>query len=233
MRMQIKQFAALTGVSVRALHYYDEIGLLKPDYVDANNGYRYYGDDAFSRMQQILFYKELSFSLEEIKRILSSADYDKAAALSGQKRLLLLKKQKLDEIIKAIECAEKGENIMVIGVNELESYKEEAKRRWGNTKEFAESEKKNTAPMYMKEGLDAIMAGFALSLKNGQSPKQAHFLVQELKDFISETQYNCTPQILLCLGEMYVGDERFKNNIDKHGAGTAEYINEAIKEYCK
>ena len=82
MNLQIKEFARLTGVSVRTLQYYDEIGLLPPACVDAYTGYRYYDEKSLLRMQEILFYRELDFSLKNIGEILSSPHYDKQTALS-------------------------------------------------------------------------------------------------------------------------------------------------------
>ena len=77
MKYQIKEFAKLTDVSVRTLHYYDETGLLKPAFVDEQNGYRFYDENSLERMQQILFYRELDFPLKDILKILSSPDYDR------------------------------------------------------------------------------------------------------------------------------------------------------------
>ena len=94
--MQIKEFADFTGVSVRTLHYYDEIGLLKPAFVDKTTGYRFYDEKSFLRMQEILFYRELDFSLKHIEEILSSPNYDKSKALNEQKQLLTLKKERLE-----------------------------------------------------------------------------------------------------------------------------------------
>ncbi len=101
MKMQIKEFAKLTGVSVRTLHYYDEIGLLKPALVDAQNGYRFYDENSLLRMQEILFYRELDFPLKSILEILSSPDYNKQKALAKQRKLLELKKERLERIIDA------------------------------------------------------------------------------------------------------------------------------------
>lgn len=92
MKLHIREFAKLTGVSVRTLHFYDEIGLLKPSSVDEQNGYRFYDEDSLTRMQEVLFYRELDFPLKEIRMILSSPDYDKQNALKKQKHLLTLKK---------------------------------------------------------------------------------------------------------------------------------------------
>ena len=112
MNMQIKEFAKVTGVSVRTLHYYDQIGLLKPARVDQWTGYRYYDRESLIRMQEILFYRELDFSLKSIQDILSSADYDRTRALRDQKKLLTLKKERLERLISAIDGAMEGENIM-------------------------------------------------------------------------------------------------------------------------
>ena len=112
MKMQIKEFADFTGVSVRTLHYYDEIGLLAPAHVDQVTGYRYYDEKSLMRMQEILFYRELDFSLKSIGEILSSPDYDKSRALKEQKHLLTLKKERLERLILAIDRAVEGENIM-------------------------------------------------------------------------------------------------------------------------
>ena len=105
MKMHIREFAKLTGVSVRTLHYYDEIGLLNPSFVDEQNGYRSYDERSLERMQEILFYRELDFSLKSIAEILSSPNYNKRKALIEQKRLLTLKKDRLERLIKALDSA--------------------------------------------------------------------------------------------------------------------------------
>lgn len=111
MKLKIREFAKLTGVSVRTLQFYDEIGLLKLSSVDEQNGYRFYDEYALTRMQEILFYRKLDFPLKEIRMILSSPDYDKQNALKEQKHLLMLKKERLERIISALDIAMKGESI--------------------------------------------------------------------------------------------------------------------------
>ena len=134
LKMQIKEFAEFTGVSVRTLHYYDEIGLLTPAFVDKSTGYRFYDENSFFRMQEILFYRELDFSLKNIGEILASPNYDKNKALNEQKHLLTLKKERLERLISAIDGAVKGENIMKAFDNsEFEKYKAEAREKWGRT----------------------------------------------------------------------------------------------------
>ena len=141
--MQIKEFADFTGVSVRTLHYYDEIGLLRPAFVDRATGYRFYDENSLLRMQEILFYRELDFSLKNIGEILSSPHYNKSKALKEQKHMLTLKKERLERLIAAIDGAMKGEtNMKAFDNSEFETYKAEAKEKWGNTDAYKEHAQK-------------------------------------------------------------------------------------------
>ena len=237
MNMQIKEFAAYTGVSVRTLHYYDEIGLLKPAFVDRITGYRYYDNTSLLRMQEILFYRELDFSLKRIGEILSSPHYDKAKVLQEQKQLLVLKKERLERLIFAIDGASKGENVMnAFDKKEIEGYKQEAKARWGDTSAYAQyTEKvagKNEVDLFA--GMGSILAEFSTCKAQGNVPSSpaAQELVEKLQNYISNNFYTCTKEILSGLGQMYTADERFKTNIDKHGEGTAVFIANAIACYC-
>ncbi len=244
MKMQINEFAKLTGVSVRTLHYYDELGLLKPAFVDEQNGYRFYDDSSLERMQVILFYRELDFELKSILRILSSSDYDKQKALAEQRKLLILKKERLERIIDALDDAEKGKVTMTAFDNSnyetaRKQYEAEAKQRWGETeayKEHAEKTAKYTKDKWQdaNDGLNTVLVKFAECMNNGYTADsdEAQVLVKELQNHITENYYTCTNEILAGLSQMYVCDERFKNNINKHGAGTAEFVSEAIKIYC-
>ena len=243
--MQINEFAKLTGVSVRTLHYYDEIGLLKPAFVDEQNGYRFYDENSLLRMQEILFYRELDFSLKSILEILSSPDYDKQKALAEQRKLLELKKERLVRIIDALDGATKGKVTMAAFDNSdyetaRKQYEVEAKQRWGETdayKEHAEKTAKYTKDEWqaVNEGLMAVFAKFAECKKDGYTAdsNKAQALVIELQGYITENYYTCTKEILAGLGQIYVADERFKNNIDKHSTGTVEFVSQAIEAYCK
>ncbi len=239
MKMHIKEFAKLTGVSVRTLHYYDEIELLKPAYVDEQNGYRFYDEGSLERMQEILFYRELDFELKSILQILSSPGYDKQKALAEQKRLLTLKKIRLERLIAALEQAEKGEITMSAFDNSeyetaRQQYEDEAKRRWGGTDAYREYAQK--APSSdAAAGLMAVFGEFAAVKAAGHTPDSAAVRqrVKDLQDYITAHFYTCTDDILAGLGQMYVADERFKANIDSHGEGTAAFAAEAIRSYCK
>lgn len=247
MKMLINEIAKLADVSVRTLHYYDEIGLLKPSAVDEQNGYRFYDENSLERLQAILFYRELDFPLKDISKLLSSPNYDKNKALTEQKHLLTLKKERLERLISALDSLMKGENTMnfeAFDNSEFEAAREkyaaEAKEKWGNTDAYKEHSAKTSA--YSKEkwaevnsGMEAIMKEFAECKKCGTSPEDAaaQSLVKKWQDFITENHYTCTKEILSGLGEMYSADERFAANIDKYGEGTAQFMTDAIRIYCR
>ena len=241
MKMQIKEFAEASGVSVRTLHYYDEIDLLKPAFVDEWTGYRYYDENSLLRMQEILFYRELDFSLKSISEILSSPDYNKKKAISEQKNLLILKKERLERLISAIEKAEKGEIVMKVFDNsEFDKYKEEVKEKWGNTdafKEYSEKTKNYSKDKQssLTDEMNNLFGEFSACMKNSLKPdsENVQSLVKKLQNHITDNYYHCTPDILASLGQMYVYDERFRENIDKNGDGTAEFVSAAITAYCK
>ena len=240
MKLQIKEFAEFTGVSVRTLHYYDEIGLLKPSYVDEHSGYRFYDEEALLRMQEILFYRELEFSLKSIQAILSSPNYNKAKALQEQKQLLTLKKERLERLICAIDGAAKGENVMNAFSNaEFETYKNAAKEKWGHTDAYKEYEVKtagqsNAQTQVAAEGLMAIFSEFGAIRHLSPADSQAQALVAKLQNYITEHYYTCTKQILFGLGQMYAAGDEMNENIDNAGGeGTGAFAREAITIYCK
>ncbi len=246
MKLSVSEISKLTGVSVRTLHYYDQIGLLKPSFIDTRNGYRFYDESSLERLQVILFYRELDFPLKTISEIITSPRYDKSKALSEQKHLLTLKKQRLERLIDAIDNNLKGEYTMKFNAFDnseyeaaREKYAKEASEKWGDTDAYKESVKKTSS--YSKEkwnqvnsGMDNIMDEFAQCMKNGSSPsdREAQLLVEKWQNFITENYYKCTKEILAGLGQMYIADDRFKANINSHGEGTADFMSKAISVYC-
>lgn len=142
----VSQVARLTGVSIRTLQYYDEIGLLKPSKL-TSAGYRLYDDDALQTLQQILFFKELGFPLREIKQILEKPDFNRISAFKQQKELFLLKRNRLDRLIRLLERLEKGEQCMSFNefdlsdyIDALEDFKcnqsDAVIRHWGSIENF-------------------------------------------------------------------------------------------------
>ncbi len=239
--LTVSEVSRLSGVSVRALHHYDSIGLLPPTTV-TGAGYRLYDEKALARLQTILLLRELEFPLKEIKRIVENPDFDEKAALKQQIELLSLKRSRLDKLIAlAREIYESGVIRMdfeAFDKSTIEAYADEAKKKWGGTpayKEYAERAE-NTTEAEKKTYSDELMqifARFGEIREEGPASDRAKALAAELKDFITSHYYNCTPEILSGLGRMYVGDERFRRNIDAAGGeGTAQFAAEAIKSYC-
>ncbi len=159
---------------------------------------------------------------------------------SRAKHLLTFKKERLERLICAIDDAAKGENVMKAFDNsEFDKYKVEVQEKWGQTpayNEHAEKTKHYSKEKWnsLAEGMNNILAEFAVCMKKGEKPDShcAQNLVKMLQHHITENYYLCTNEILAGLGKMYVADERFKNNIDKHADGTAEFILEAVMVYC-
>ena len=226
--MTVHEVSRLTGVSIRALHHYDRIGLLPPSEV-TEAGYRLYDDAALERLQSILLYKELGFPLKEIRGILESPVFDRNQALDQQITLLQMKKEHLENLID-LACG-----IKMIGVNKLDfavfdtkkidEYARQAKEAWGKTPAYREYKEKSAGRTSEKErrlGLDlmGILAGFGQIKESDPA-------------FITQNYYSCTDEILLGLGNMYAGGGEMTENINAAGgSGTAEYAGRAIEAYC-
>ena len=142
----VKEVTKLTGVSARTLQYYDEIGILKPSR-KTSAGYRLYAEEDMQRLQQVLFYKELGFSLHDISELMSKSDYDKLAAYRSQKEMFLLKRNRIDRLIQLLERLEKGEKCMSFKEFDLSDYivalktfkeqnQEAVKKYWGSLDNF-------------------------------------------------------------------------------------------------
>lgn len=234
----VKEVSRITGVSVRTLHHYDAIGLLKPARV-TESGYRLYDDRALQRLQSILFFRELEFPLQDIKKILDSPNFDPMDALNAQIRLLQLRRDHLEELIShALQIQETGVidmNFKPFDKTELDTFAAEAKAKWGNTEAYKEYEKKSSGKD--AQNGDALMAIFAeIGAVRHLDPAapEVQALVGKIQNHITAHFYNCTKPILAGLGQMYVADERFKANIDQAGGeGTAEFAAKAIEIYCK
>ena len=237
----VNEVSKIAGVSVRTLHHYDAIGLLKPTKV-TEAGYRMYDDTALSRLQSILLFRELQFPLKEIKTILDSPNFDSMEALTQQIELLELQYKRMGELISfAREIKDKGVTTMsfeVFNKGEIEQYKEEAKAKWGDTQAYQDYERKAVTQSDLKSGeianqLMDMFAEIGTFRHLSPSAKEVQGKITSLQKFITDNYYVCTDKILNGLGQMYVDDERFKKNIDKAGGdGTAEFVSQAISVYC-
>lgn len=239
--MTVKEASELTGVSIRTLQYYDKIGLLPPAGYTAA-GYRLYDDTALERLQQILLFRELEFSLKEIRTILSEPDFDKNKALEQQITLLTMKKKHLETLIdfaRGIQTTGgRTMDFSAFDTQKIEEYKKRAKEQWGNTAAYRESEQKAAGRSRDEEQavmhhFMQIFADFGKCRDAAPESAAAQELVKRLQDYITEHFYKCTKEILRGLGQMYAEDGEFKANIDSAGGpGTAAFTAEAIRLYC-
>ncbi|MFF7050454.1 MerR family transcriptional regulator [Streptomyces griseorubiginosus] len=244
MGYSVGQVAGFAGVTVRTLHHYDDIGLLVPG-ERSHAGHRRYNDEDLDRLQQILFYRELGFPLDEVAALLDDPEADPRAHLRRQHELLTARIEKLRKMAAAVEHAMEArtmginltpeERFEVFGDKDPEQYAEEAEQRWGGTEAYAESQRR--AARYTKadwkrmqdevrdwgERYDALMAA-------GDPPvsRAAMDLAEEHRQHICGWFYDCPYEMHLCLAEMYVADERFKAFYDSMRPGLAEHLRDAI-----
>lgn len=242
MKITVSELAKLFDISVRTLHYYDEIGLLSP-FEKTEAGYRIYSDDEISTLQQILFYRELEIPLVKIKEIISSPNYNKEEILRKHRQLLVLKRNHIDSLLLLVDETMGGKSMsnLKTTAKDIDNFKakhaNEVKEKWGDSCEYKQSnEKYNAMSDKDKEEMFAaqekILIEFSNSLDKSADSVEVQSLVKKWQDNITEYHYNCTNEILSCLGEMYVADERFTENLDRYGKGTAKHISDAIKVYC-
>lgn len=236
----VKEVSRITGVSVRTLHHYDAIGLLKPTRV-TEAGYRLYDDTALARLQTILLFRELEFPLKEIKELLEQPGFDPIAALRDQIRLLELKREHLDRLISHARQIQRtgvmNMDFKPYDTAKLDEYASQAKARWGHTDAWRESQEKNKTRQQEISDADGLMDIFRRigQVRTGSpASAEAQALIEELRSYICGHYYNCTPQILRGLGQMYAAGGEMTDNIDRAGgAGTAEFAHRAIEIYCK
>lgn len=238
--MTVHEVSKISGVSIRALHHYDNIGLLPAtDVTEA--GYRLYDDAALERLQLILLFKELEVPLKEIKAIIDSPDFDRSRALEQQIHLLELRKEHLENLI------DLARGIKMIGVKhmsfeafdtrKIDEYAAQAKAAWGTTDAYKEYEKKSrgrTKDTQQKLNVEMMEIFREFGEIRNQAPdgEAAIELVKKLQNHISANYYSCTDEILSSLGAMYAGGGDFTTNIDKvGGTGTAVFAHEAIEAY--
>ena len=240
--MTVHQVSKLTGVSVRALHHYDELGLLKPAEV-TEAGYRLYDESSLARLQSILLFRELQFPLKDIGAILDSPTFDRNKALDQQIELLTLKKEHLDNLIDLAKGI-KGMGVKhltdfrAFDTRKIDEYAREAKASWGQTKEWKEYEQKSRGRTRednnaIARGMMDIFAEFGAIRDRDPASPQAQALVNKLQNYITENFYTCSDAILLNLSRMYDGGGSMTENIDKVGGpGTGDFAAKAIAVHC-
>lgn len=238
----IGEAAGKANISVRTLHHYDEIGLLTPT-ERSEGGYRLYGRADMRRLQSILLYRELGFSLEGIRVLLDSNAFQRAESLKAQRALLRERMEETERIIQVLDAElEKNEESIDQKTEAVmeNPYADEAKERWGHTEAYKESMRrtkrytKDDWAQIQAEG-EEIEARFAELLKAGvaQESDEATETADAHREHISKWFYPCDKEIHVGLGEMYVADPRFTAHYDRRAEGLAAYVSAAIKANAK
>jgi len=239
----VKQLSRLAGVTPRALHHYDAIGLLKPSRV-GENGYRYYGEESLLRLQQILFYKELDLPLEEIKQIMGRHDFDLLPALESHKTELGKRVERLERLIQTVDNTIshlKGETNMskkqlfaAFTEEEQQRYEQEAAQMYdpATVKESNRKWKSYSAAEKQRIGEEGnqVYADMIEAMPKGADSAEAQACIERWRKHMD---YFWTPNLeqLLALADGYNSDPRFKANFDKADPQLAGFMKEAVKVY--
>lgn len=242
--LSVGELARLAGVSVRTLHHYDDIGLLRAS-SRTPGGYRVYGDADLDRLRQILVYRALGFGLDEISRMITDPGATTDDHLRRQHRLLREQIARDTDLVAAIEkemeARQMGialtpeERFEIFGDEYREDWEAEARERWGDTEAWQTSQRRTAAYSAqdwarIKEEADALEQGFADALRDGvpADDPRATDLAEAHRQHLVRWFYECVREMHRCLGETYVADERFRSHYERRAAGLAEYVAAAI-----
>lgn len=242
--LTVSEVSRLSGASVRALHHYDEIGLLVPSARTAA-GYRLYGDADLARLQEILLFRELEIPLDDIATLLSGGAFDRRAALELQREMLLQKAVRTEALIASVERAinaertgvrmTKEEMFEVFGDFDPAQYEDEVQERWGESDAYKESSRRTTT--YTKADWERFKAeseqigtDTARLMDEGvaASDPRAMDLAEQARLQIDTWFYPCSHEMHVNLAEMYIADPRFTATYEKIHAGMAQYWHDAI-----
>jgi len=243
----VGEVAKLAHVSVRTLHHYDSIGLLVPS-ERSESGYRLYGEADLEKLQQVLFFRELGFGLDQITQIMRDPTFDRREALEMQRRMLADKTAQLQHMIEAVDAAidsmERGvtmdekDRFEVFGEFDPAEYEAEARERWGETDAYKESAHRTAR--YTKDDWKRIMAqqkavtdGYVQRMEAGDAPDSpAVFeVVERHLASITDNFYTLPGEMFGDLADMWVTDQRFTKNIDKAKPGLAQFQHDAVKAW--
>jgi MerR family transcriptional regulator, thiopeptide resistance regulator len=243
MAFTVGELAKLTGVTVRALHHYDELGLVRPS-ARSDAGYRLYDDADVMRLQQVLVYRELGLPLDQIAAVLER-DGERASALRAHRAALVEKRGRLDAMLSAIDAALRlEEGKMVMQPEDVKSmfegfdhaqYEAEAKERWGESDAWKESARRTKGYgkaewEQIRRDWDAIYARFAELMREGAAPDDPRCKGMALahRAHIERWFYPCSPEMHAAVSEMYISDPRFTANLEKVAPGFAQFLRDAI-----
>jgi MerR family transcriptional regulator, thiopeptide resistance regulator len=237
--------ARMSGVTVRTLHHYDEIGLLHPS-GRSENGYRRYADADLERLQRILFYRELGFGLDDIRKVMTDGDADALGHLRRQHAMLRDRIGRLERMSASVEIAMEAhtmgisltpeERLEVFGDHDPDQHAAEAEERWGKTDAFRESQRRVSRYtkadwLQLKSEAEAYGGRLVDAMRSGAAPdsEEAMDAAEEHRQHISRWFYDCGYEIHVGLGQMYVDDPRFTATYEAIAPGLAAYLNDAIQ----
>lgn len=242
--LTVGEVSRLTGVTVRTLHHYDQIGLLTPSERSAS-GYRLYSEDDLDRLRRILFHRELGFSLEAVAELLEEPA-DQLAHLKRQRELLSERIARLEQIAAAVdkemEAHAMGINLTpeekfeLFGPDYTEEWEAEAQAEWGETDAYKESAKRTSK--YTKTDWERIKAegevieqAFVEAMRTGLEPTSEHAmdLAEQHRLLLNRNFYDCSHEMHRGLAQTYIADERFRWYYDKRAEGLAQYVSTAIE----
>ena len=241
MAYTVGEVSKIAKVSVRALHHWDEIGLVVPSR-RSSKGYRLYTDGDLDRLQQVLFFRELGFRLEDIVATLADPAFDRREALQSHRALLSERVEHARALLDLVDRtlrAMNGEEAMKAEEKfegfDATKFEAEARERWGTTAEYAEAErrkKKYTDADWkrMQAESDAITKALAelMDAKVAPTDARASALAEQHRAHIDRWFYPCSREIHVSLGEMYVNDARFAAHYDRVRPGLAVYLRDTI-----
>ena len=237
----IKQVSELSGVSVRTLHHYDNIGLLSPK--KDEKGYRYYSEEDLSYLQTILYYKYLGFSLKEIQSLMQQKEEDLLPHL--QKQLNLMKNEK-DKLLTLIDTLEKTimsterkirmsteEKFNGFSVSDNEKYKKDAIKNYGEEVINEAEEKQKGKEDIVAEGFNRIFFTYANNIEKGIPATDSVnvALAKELHQHMCQYAFDCSIDVFSSIGLGYAHNEEFRTNLDNYGKGVGQYACDAIQQY--
>jgi MerR family transcriptional regulator, thiopeptide resistance regulator len=237
----VGEVAELAGITVRTLHHYDELGLLSPS-ERSGAGYRLYSYDDLARLQEILIWRALGFSLAEIASLLDDPGHDRLAALERQRELVGRELDRLGALAAAVEAAIAAQHTgtrieeasMFEGFDPTQ-YEDEARKRWGQTEVYQESARRTGSYgeaewRQIRRESDEIVRELVGLMQSGEPADgaAARLLAERHREHISRWFYPCSVQMHRGLGEMYVADERFARTYEREATGLAAYFRDAI-----
>jgi DNA-binding transcriptional MerR regulator len=249
----VKQLSDLAGISPRTLHYYDEIGLLKPA-THGDNGYRYYGEDCLPRLQQILFFKELDFSLDEIRIVLAQPGFDVVHALQVHRIALLERVERLNRLIQTIDkttlyltlvSAPEGvkdkftmknkEYFEGFSEEKQKQYEEEIRQKYGEKAFEGVTDWNSYTPEQKKRIIaesGAIYDDMAANMGKGYASPEVQQIIARWRQHLRYF-YEPSTERLLGLGQMYTEHPEFVAKFRAIHPDLPEFLNQAIQYYCK